>query len=395
MAQTRNNNLTCLPLYKAEGEISSNLPWAFGDVFPLRCDKRLLPFFGLRTKSTTLGGGDEILNTDYDDACYIDDTGTIGYVTGAAYGVAFYEDVASYLVDVGAREKAVWVDELPAPLQVEGVTTCNAAWFDASGNLLRTETLGDGLDYSGFIFAPSNGAELRIQVWSGASEDTVLRKVADVIRPIKTAILEDGEGNQTEISVEGMIDVVNIGDKDLFYYSGNYNLLSGVDRGTYRMYLRAGSLPDDRYFSDWFTLGGVPNVRIEWYDATDQQLEEGYIPYSLGYKNRLYLNASVGFPEYEIDKEGDERDGYFFMEKGVSRKSYKMQFYGPEYLCDVLRLVPVSDYVKIYDTSRGKEIEYDVDDIDMEVEWQEQGNYAAITLTFKTDTVIKNLGKIV
>ena len=103
----------------------------------------------------------------------------------------------------------------------------------------------------------------------------------------------------------------------------------------------------------------------------------------------------MGRPEYEIEKEGDERDGYFFMEKGIPRKSYRMTFFAPEYLCDALRLVPVSDVVKIWDTSRGASVEYDVDDVDMEVEWLEQGNYASVTITFHTDTVVKNLGKII
>ena len=83
------------------------------------------------------------------------------------------------------------------------------------------------------------------------------------------------------------------------------------------------------------------------------------------------------------------------MEKGISRKVYRVRFFAPEYLCDVLRLVPVSDVVTMWDSSRGAEVEYDADDVDMEVEWQEQGNYAAVTLTFKTDTVIKALGKII
>lgn len=395
MAQTSNNNLTCLPLYKTEGEISSNLPWAYGDIFPLRCDKRLLPFFGLRKKSTTTGAGEEISESTYGKGI-LTAAGEWDETAAVDYGVSDFDGIETSIAYIGAREGVVWVENLPIPPIVSGVETANVVWKDADGNILRVqtaETAGEQY-YSGFLYAPTNAAELLILSYDGIEKAT-LHKAADVARPINTVTLIDTEGNQTELSVAKAIKVVNIGDNDLFYYSGETDLLSGIERGTYRMLLMASSSPDDRYYSDWFTWGGVPKVRIEWYDVNDTQFEGGYIPYSLGYRNRIWLNTSVGFPEYEIDKEGDERNGTFFMEKGVSRKSYKMSFYAPEYLCDVLRLVPVSDYVKIYDTSRGKEIEYDVDDIDMEVEWQETGNYATVTFTFKTDTVVKNLGKII
>lgn len=143
-----------------------------------------------------------------------------------------------------------------------------------------------------------------------------------------------------------------------------------------------------------FCYGALPTLTLVWYDTTDQRLAEGVIPYSQGYRNMVALNTSVGRPEYETEKEGDERDGYFFMEKGISRKAYKFTFYAPEYLCDALRIVAVSDVVRIRDTSRGAAVDYDVDDIDMEVEWLEQGNYAQVTFTFHTDTIVKNLGKI-
>lgn len=395
MAQTSNNNLSCLPLYTVEGEISSNLPWAFGDIFPLRCEERILPFFGTRYATEEIAPSDIITpsSTD-DDLALIMRTGTV-YADAQGYVIALYTHISTqYAFDIGDGRLALWVENLIPPADIAGVETCNVFWQTDDASDLYGEVYGTADEpYTGYLILPKNADMILIQYASPSGAQAHLMTLSKQIYRIKTGTLISPDGSETVLSLNGAVVSKNIGDYDIYYYSGDTPLLTDiVDPGTYRLRFEDGRRT---ILTDWFTYGRTPNVRIEWYDATDQQLGEGYIPYSFGYRNRLWLNTSVGLPEYEIDKEGDERDGYFFMEKGVSRKSYKLQFYGPEYLCDVLRLVPVSDYVKIYDTSRGKEIEYDVDDIDMEVEWQEQGNYAAITLTFKTDTVIKNLGKIV
>lgn len=400
MAQTSNNNLSCLPLYESEKEISSNLPWAYGDIFPLRCDKRLLPFFVTRPKTEGYYGSAKITRSVAKGQAFINaNNGNIEPGT-VPTTVDLYIFTASQLLKIGERY-AVWVTDVPYITSITSVAAYSLAWYNANGVFIEGARVGTAsTPYEGLIYAPasySGGAGLQLAVTSNVGitgvEAAVYTPKSFIPPAPTTQQLYDAEGNVYTI-YQFKTSVVNVDEQtDLIYYKAENDVLDTLV-GTFRLEFATGAEGVTRY-SDWFTVGRVPGVRIEWYDVNDTQFEGGYIPYSLGYRNRIWLNTSVGFPEYEIDKEGDERNGTFFMEKGVSRKSYKMSFYAPEYLCDVLRLVPVSDYVKIYDTSRGKEIEYDVDDIDMEVEWQETGNYATVTFTFKTDTVVKNLGKII
>lgn len=387
MGQTRNNNLSPLPFYGSVAEQECRLPWAFGDVFPLRCDNRLLPFFIVRPKTTTYGAGDEaIANSGSYDGLYYDD----GTETAFDNGIAIYD------IPEHSGVLVLYLQNVPTPRVVDGKQTSSIVLKDASGNvLLQSDEEGD----FAYPIALDNAAEIYVQTdWNTEMGEITtptarLSVAKSVPTPVSEAYLHDCEGNTTDIlsKFAGGIKVVNVGDNDVIFYDGTATPLDGIAAGTYWLQLTSG----DDWYSEMFTYGAVPAVRLEWNDISDLSLPDGKIPYSEGYVNRVWLNTSVGRPEYEIEKEGDERDGYFFMEKGISRKSYRITFFAPEYLCDALRLVPVSDVVKIWDTSRGALIAYDVDDVDMEVEWLEQGNYASVTITFHTDTVVKNLGKII
>lgn len=388
MAQTRNNNLSPLPFYGSVGEQECRLPWAYGDVFPLRCDGRLLPFVAMRPASTTPAAGEEILAGTYFSG-YLDEAGSTHEPSGyGASGVSDYDTLD------GRTE--FWVENLPAPVAVEGVATVNVVCRDAAGDVRRAFTPNVGGEpYTGLLSVPEGTEAIYLQTYVERMESATLHEVAPEVTPVAAVKVLSPDGTETEdISsvLAAVLHVENAGDVDIIWYGGNTDLLT-CPYGTY--YLRMTDAGGDSLYSEMFTYGAVPSVRLEWNDVRDLSLPEGRMPYSDGYVNRVWLNTAVGRPEYETEKEGDERDGYFFMEKGTSRKSYRMTFYAPEYLCDALRLVPVSDIVKIWDTSRGVEIEYDADDADIEVEWLEQGNYASVTVTFRTDTVVKNLGKII
>lgn len=388
MGQTRNNNLSPLPFYRAVAEQECRLPWAFGDVFPLRCDNRLLPFLIVRPKTTTYGAGDEaIAMGGVNDGLYYDDGTTMSLENG----------MAIYDIPEHTGVLVLYLQNVPTPRVIGGKQTSSIVIQDNEGNVLQqSDEEGD----FAYPIAADNAASIWIQTDWNLNEmgevDTPkvrLSVAKSVPTPVRDAYLHDCEGNTTDIlsKFTDSIKVVNVGDSDVIFYDGTATPLEGIAAGTYWLQLTSG----DVWYSEMFTYGAVPNVRLEWNDVSDLSLPDGKIPYSRGYVNRVWLNTAVGRPEYEIEKEGDERDGYFFMEKGISRKSYRMTFFAPEYLCDALRLVPVSDVVKIWDTSRGASVEYDVDDVDMEVEWLEQGNYASVTITFHTDTVVKNLGKII
>lgn len=136
-------------------------------------------------------------------------------------------------------------------------------------------------------------------------------------------------------------------------------------------------------------------VGIKWYDAEDLELSDGgIIPYShaigKAYGNQIYLDTTIGMPEYSFTEDGEERDGRFFPIKQISEKVYKFKAVVPEYLCDCMRLIRLSDVVTITD-QLGRT--YNVEHFEMEVEWLDGGHLAEIDCSFETDTVVKKIGK--
>lgn len=130
-------------------------------------------------------------------------------------------------------------------------------------------------------------------------------------------------------------------------------------------------------------------LRIEWKNIVSLEYEDGVIPYSFGLTNILYLDSDIGMPEYEFEEEGEERDGYFFAVKQVSWKLYKFVAVCPEYVCDVMRLIRLSDYISLTDPL-GRE--YSATSFLMDVNWLDQGHYASIDCEFTTNTVVKAIG---
>ena len=148
----------------------------------------------------------------------------------------------------------------------------------------------------------------------------------------------------------------------------------------------------ETWFSDMFTVvNDVSNyLKIEWYDVEDMTFDEGAIVYqSPTFKNVVYLCAEIGKPEYVFEEDGEKRDGYFFPEKQVSEKTYKFTFLAPEYLCDVMRIIRMSDIVKV--TTEGRT--YDCDTFLITPKWQTQGDIASVETEFECATVIKKIGK--
>lgn len=148
----------------------------------------------------------------------------------------------------------------------------------------------------------------------------------------------------------------------------------------------------ETWFSEMFTVvNDVSNyLKIEWYDVEDLTFDEGAIVYqSTAFKNVVYLCTEIGKPEYVFEEDGEKRDGYFFPEKQVSEKTYKFTFLAPEYLCDAMRIIRMSDIVKI--TSDGRT--YDCDTFLITPKWQTQGDIASVETEFECATVIKKIGK--
>lgn len=176
---------------------------------------------------------------------------------------------------------------------------------------------------------------------------------------------------------------------DVIVFPSNVANLTGIEIGQYYIKVQDGV---ETWFSDiiTFVMDITGYLCLEWYSRENMVFDGGQIVYNNpNYINRLYLCTELGKPEYKFEEEGEERDGFFFPEKQLSEKVYKFQFLASEALCDVMRLIRMSDFVMIRD-KYGRF--YRCDQFLMTPEWQEQGNLASVEVEFHTDTVVKKIG---
>ena len=160
--------------------------------------------------------------------------------------------------------------------------------------------------------------------------------------------------------------------------------------GIYYMRLSDGV---QTWYSEMFTV--VQDVsgylKIEWCDMEILVFDAGQIVYkNPDFKNTLYLYTELGKPDYEFEEDGEERDGYFFSERQISVKTFKCTILAPEFLCDVMRFIRMADYIHITD-KYGRE--YDCDTFLITPKWQTQGDLASVEIEFKTNTVVKKIGR--
>lgn len=147
------------------------------------------------------------------------------------------------------------------------------------------------------------------------------------------------------------------------------------------------------WYSEMFTIVGDLSgyLKIEWYDVENFVFDAGQIVYqNPKFHYVLYLCTELGKPEYTFEEEGETRDGYFFPEKQISEKTYRCMALAPEYLCDVMRFIRMSDKVFVTD-KYGRQ--YDCDTFLITPKWQTQGDLASVEIEFETATVAKKIGR--
>lgn len=147
------------------------------------------------------------------------------------------------------------------------------------------------------------------------------------------------------------------------------------------------------WYSEMFTIVGDLSgyLKIEWYDVENFVFDAGQIVYqNPKFHNVLYLCTELGKPEYTFEEEGETRDGYFFPEKQISEKTYRCMALAPEYLCDIMRFIRMSDKVFVTD-KYGRQ--YDCDTFLITPKWQTQGDLASVEIEFETATVVKKIGR--
>lgn len=174
----------------------------------------------------------------------------------------------------------------------------------------------------------------------------------------------------------------------LLKYPGTLPIVEIKHEGLYYLAISISGL--GIIYSDIFTITNkIDNyLLIEYYNSYNFELKNGIVDFSDNFRFKCYLNTQIGKPEYDFEEEATERMGYTFIESQVSKKIYKFTFLAPEYLCDALRIVRLCENKQI--TSKSQV--YDLTTFNMEPEWEDQGDLAAVECEFETDTVIANIG---
>lgn len=175
---------------------------------------------------------------------------------------------------------------------------------------------------------------------------------------------------------------------DVILYPAIFPLMNMED-GQYYLKLRDNV---QTWYSEVFTVVQdiSPYLKIEWYNDENIIFTGGQCVFNNPrFHNYLYFATEVGKPDYTFEEEGENRDGYFFPSKQLSKKRFKFCTLASEYVCDVMRLIRMCDHVRITDKYGRK---YDCDQFLITPEWQEQGNLAKVVVEFETDTVVKKIG---
>jgi hypothetical protein len=132
-------------------------------------------------------------------------------------------------------------------------------------------------------------------------------------------------------------------------------------------------------------------ILLSWTNDTDLAIGRRIIPYSYGYNPSVFIDTHIGKPEYAFEEEIVERLGYKFVQSAISKKIYRCAFTAPEYLCDSLRIMRICNNKRVirYDfPNYGETLEPMV--MTMDVNWDEQGHYANVDLSFEVDLVAAN-----
>lgn len=197
-------------------------------------------------------------------------------------------------------------------------------------------------------------------------------------------------GKYTDITTsikENGLQIKSFTGFKLLKYPGTLPIIGIVHEGQYYLAISISGL--GTIYSDIFTVCNKVDdyLLIKYSNSYNFELKNGIIDFSDNFKFKCYLNTQIGKPEYDFEEEATERMGYTFIESQVSKKIYKFTFLAPEYLCDALRIVRLCENKKI--TSKLQV--YDLTTFNMEPEWEDQGDLAAVECEFETDTVIANI----
>lgn len=208
---------------------------------------------------------------------------------------------------------------------------------------------------------------------------------------IEVEAVNEETGESTKTGVYVSFDVMPEHGGVLYVSPGKNSFREALPQGTYRARFTIG---DEVYISTPFCV--IPGIEtsskyllIEYWNDEKIAYPGGFITTGANndFRYQMYVPATICKPKYEFEEELTKRAGYKFLELQTSTKVYAFTFVAPEFICDAMRLIRLSDYIRI---SHDGEY-YNALNFEFDVDWQEQLYLAAVDCQFETDSIIQKL----
>lgn len=208
---------------------------------------------------------------------------------------------------------------------------------------------------------------------------------------IEVEVINEETGEAKKSGVYVSFDVMPEHGGVLYVSPGKNSFREALPQGTYRARFSIGG---EVYISTPFCV--IPGIEtsskyllIEYWNDEKIAYPGGFITTGANndFKYQMYVPATICKPKYEFEEELTKRAGYKFLELQTSTKVYAFTFVAPEFICDAMRLIRLSDYIRI---SHDGEY-YNALNFEFDVDWQEQLYLAAVDCQFETDSIIQKL----
>lgn len=205
-------------------------------------------------------------------------------------------------------------------------------------------------------------------------------------------LVNEATGVRTATGIYPKFNVMNGHNAVLYVSPGSNMYAKSMDPGVYRAEF---TIPQgETYVSTPIcaTEGIETNtnfVKLEYWNDENLAYPNGFITTGTDndFKFQMYIPTTFFKPKYEFEEEITKRAGYKFLELQTCNKVFGFNFLAPEYICDALRLVRLSDYIRF--THDGEY--YNALNFEYTPDWQDNGYLAAIECQFETDTIIQKL----
>lgn len=397
----KRNNFSPFPFFNSKDE--QTRWYAYGNDYEYQCPERgILPFQIKREHigETIYEKGAQITDYEQKYSYALDKSGSVVQTDGS--------DVDTYIATISIAElpyERIFVEEAQAGVYIDTSGKVTAGVLASFGNELSSVTIYTPLGtfgpyadypngYSGLIEITKQKtsplAITSVKIMSKAITSYYTAQIKGIYpKGIERAVVIDADTEEEKFDLntsDFTIVTDSSGTYDYILCNGLSDVVSTYEPSR-RMYIKITD-GTNTFYSAYFTWRN-PCLSIEWYDKSDLIFRDGQICYSSGFKNKMYFDAELGMPSYEFEEEVTERNGYSYPLSQVSYKKYKFSILAPEEVCDVMRLIRLSDVVTI----KSGEDEYSATSFLMTPTWQDQGYLAKVECEFATDTMVKKNGK--